>query len=103
MNLKIAKMTNGETIVAHMTEGKRTVNDTVEFIGYIFHHPHTIKLDESQTLMEESGDETVSLVFQKWFPLSKDEKFLVPPDSILTIGEPADEVQKIYMEKVTDG
>ena len=53
--------------------------------------------------MEESGDQTISLVFQKWFPLSKDEKFLVPPENILTIGEPDDEVQKIYMEKVTNG
>lgn len=99
-NIKISVLQSGEQIIAKTSEATRDVNGQPQFIGYVFQDPQVIELQEGQTLMEESGDSSISIVLRPWISLSPDSQFLVPPNQIVTMCDPIEDVFNVYVEKV---
>lgn len=100
-NIKISVLQSGERIIAKTNEATREIEGKVQFIGYVVQDPQFIEFQESETLMEESGQESnISIILRPWIELSKDDQFLIPPTQIVTMCDPIEEVYNIYVEKV---
>ena len=99
MSIKLALLKSGETVIS---DAKELISDD-KMCGYLFTNPHKVEARTSLLLVEESetkssGDLEISLA--PWIVLSKDDQVPVPPDWVVTIVEPIDEVKEMYEEKI---
>lgn len=99
-NIKLSVLQSGERIIAKTSEATREIEGGPRFIGYVLEDPQLVEFQDSETLMEESENSSVSIVLRPWIDLTKDKQFLVPPIQIVTMCDPIEEVYNIYVEKV---
>jgi len=99
MSIKLALLKSGETVIS---DAKELISDD-KMCGYLFTNPHKVEARTPMLLVEESeskssGDLEISLT--PWIVLSKDDQIPVPPDWVVTIVEPVNEVKEMYEEKI---
>ena len=98
MSVKLALLKSGETIIS---DAKELISDE-KVCGYLFTKPHKVEVRKTMLLVEETdtsrGDLEVSL--SPWIILTSDEKIPVPPDWIVTIVEPIQNIKQMYEEKL---
>lgn len=98
MSIKLALLKSGETIIS---DAKELISDE-KVCGYLFTKPHKVEVRKTMLLVEETenakGDLEVSL--SPWIILTSDEKIPVPPDWIVTIVEPIQNIKQMYEEKL---
>jgi hypothetical protein len=98
MSIKIALLKSGETIIS---DAKELISEE-KVCGYLFENPHVVELRKTLLLTEENvpskGD--LEVVLSPWIPLSSDTQIPVPPDWIVTIVEPIQNIKELYEEKV---
>ena len=98
MSIKLALLKSGETIIS---DAKELVSDE-KVCGYLFTDPHTVEVQKTLLLVEESKDTEgdIDVILTPWIFLSSDKQIPVPPDWIVTIVEPIETIKKLYKEKV---
>ena len=99
MSVKLAILKSGETVIA---ETKELISDD-KVCGYLFENPQVIFTESSVMFLEENvkyDESKVTVTMKPWIELTSDIKIPVPPDWIVTIVEPIDNVKKLYEEKV---
>lgn len=99
MSVKLAILKSGETVIA---ETKELISDD-KVCGYLFENPQVIFTESSVMFLEENvkyDESKVTVTMKPWIELTLDTKIPVPPDWIVTIVEPIDNVKKLYEEKV---
>jgi len=100
MSVKIALLKSGETVIADI---KELISDE-KVCGYLFTHPHKIKVSNSIFLTEEpvgpEDEGNVSITFSSWILFTSDNEIPVRPDWIVTIVEPVKPILEMYEEKV---
>ena len=98
MSIKLALLKSGETVIS---DAKELISDD-KVCGYLFTNPHKIETRRTVLLVEENesakGDLEVSL--SPWIVLTSDTQIPVPPDWIVTIVEPIQNIKEMYEEKV---
>ena len=98
MSIKIALLKSGETIIS---DAKELISEE-KVCGYLFENPHVVELRKTLLLTEdiESPKGNLEVVLSPWIPLSSDTQIPVPPDWIVTIVEPIQNIKELYEEKV---
>jgi len=98
MSIKLILLKSGETLIS---DAKELISDD-KVCGYLLTNPHKIETRKTLLLMEEhenpKGDLEISL--SPWIILTSDEQIPVPPDWIVTIVEPIENIKQMYEEKV---
>jgi hypothetical protein len=98
MSIKLALLKSGETVIS---DAKELISDE-KVCGYLFTKPHKIDVRKTMLLVEENqnpkGDLEISLT--PWIILTSDEQIPVPPDWIVTIVEPIQNIKDMYEEKI---
>ena len=98
MTIKLMLLKTGETIISDVKEV--VSDDSVR--GYFLINPHYVETQEKTVLTEsESGRSNyeIDVILTPWLILSKDKEFVVSLDYIVTICDPIDSVEKMYVEK----
>lgn len=98
MSIKLALLKSGESIIS---DAKELISDD-KVCGYLFHNPHIIDVRKTVLLVEENenSNKNLEIVLTPWIFLSSDKQIPVPPDWIVTIVEPIEEVKQMYEEKI---
>jgi hypothetical protein len=98
MSTKIVLLNTGENIISDVKE----VVSEENVCAYMLIKPHKVILERPILLTEnlEEDADTVSVTLSPWIPLTKDEKILVPLNSVVTLVEPIDTIKQMYLEKI---
>ena len=99
MSVKLVLLTSGENVISDI---KELLSDD-KLCGYLLSDPHKIEIRNHVLLVEDENVKNardLEISMSPWIVLSKDKKIPVPPNSVITIVEPIDEVKKMYEEKV---
>ncbi len=94
MTVKLALLKSGEDIISDIQE--LVVDEKV--VGYIFHKPCNIKLQKSED--DNAKGDSVKIRLTPWIILTKDNKIPVPLDWVITLVNPIDKLQEMYMEDI---
>ena len=98
MSIKLALLKSGETVIS---DAKELISEE-KVCGYLFTKPHKIEVRKTMLLVEENenpkGDLEITL--SPWIVLTSDTQIPVPPDWIVTIVEPIENIKEMYEEKV---
>lgn len=98
MTIKLMLLKTGETII---TEAKQIVSDEV-VTGYFLTNPHYVETQEKTVLMESDTGKSnyeIDVVLTPWLILSKDKEFVVAVDYVVTVCDPIETVEKMYIAK----
>jgi hypothetical protein len=98
MSIKLALLKSGEQVISDIKE--LVSNDKV--CGYLFKNPQAVitqPLSFSLSESEDFNENSVEMKMSPWILLSMDDEIPVPPDYIVTIVEPVEEVVEMYKEK----
>lgn len=99
MSIKLALLKSGESVIS---DAKELISDE-KVCGYLFTNPHVVELRKTLLLTEESDNSkkgNLEVILTPWIVLTSDTQIPVPPDWIVTIVEPIQDVKKMYEEKV---
>lgn len=98
MSIKLALLKSGESIIS---DAKELVSDD-KVCGYLFHNPHVVDVRKTVLLVEENqnSNKNLEITLTPWIFLSSDKQIPVPPDWIVTIVDPIEEVKQMYEEKI---
>ena len=108
MTIKLLLLKSGEDIIADVAEmamgeeGNR--ENPRRIIGYYLNKPCVIKMRDPN-LQEPEGSEQkagYSVSLFPWMPLAKDERIPIPADWMITMVEPVEKLQEMYLEDVVN-
>lgn len=93
-----------------LKSGEDVISDIKEIyigenvVGYQIENPYIVRLYDKSNFSLETGEETqgYNLFFTPWTPLSKDKKFIIPSDWVVTIYEPHEDVKNSYTNKMEE-
>jgi hypothetical protein len=98
MTIKLMLLKTGETII---TDAKEVVSDEV-VKGYLLENPHFVETKEKMVLTESDTGKSnyeIDVVLTPWLILSKDKKFVITLDYVVTICDPINTVKEMYLNK----
>ena len=99
MSIKLALLKSGETVIS---DAKELISED-KVCGYLFTNPHIVDIRKTLLLVEENEDskgKDLEVILTPWIVLTSDTQIPVPPDWIVTIVEPLEEIKQMYEEKV---
>ena len=99
MSIKLALLKSGETVIS---DAKELISED-KVCGYLFTNPHIVDVRKTLLLVEENEDskgKDLEVILTPWIVLTSDTQIPVPPDWIVTIVEPLEEIKQMYEEKV---
>ena len=99
MSIKLVLVKTGEQIISDV---KEIVSDD-KVCGYLLKNPQTIMTSQVPFTLSptpEVNENSVEMKMSPWILLSKDDEIPVPPDYVVTIVEPVEEVIEMYKEKI---
>jgi len=93
MAIKLTLLKSGELLISDAKELVSSETQTEPY-AYVLTNPHSVITSHSN----ESG-EKIDVIFRPWIVLSKDNQMVVPTDWVVTIVNPIDSIEKMYLEK----
>lgn len=104
MSIKLLLLKSGELIVS---DAKELLSED-KLCGYLLNDPQLISINKNKEvfLLEESQNQqtgmksSVQISLLPWIFLSKDNQFPIPPDWVVTIVDPIDDIIKMYEDKL---
>jgi hypothetical protein len=102
MSIKIALLKSGESVIADIKE--LVQEDQIR--GYLFKDAFAVNLTPKygflaeESDLEEEDDGELNVSFTPWMPLTNDKEIPVRYDWLVTIVNPANEIQKLYEEMI---
>ena len=101
MSIKLTLLKTGEQLISEM---KELVAEGQEIAhAYLLENPHTVEIIEKEFITKEEkkdGDFGINVSLLPWIILSKDNKMIIPTDSVLTVVEPLESVTQLYLDKM---
>ena len=101
MSIKLTLLKTGEQLISEM---KELVAEGQEIAhAYLLENPHTVEIIEKEFITKEEkkdGDFGINVSLLPWIILSKDNKMIIPTDSVLTVVEPLESVTQMYLDKM---
>ena len=101
MSIKLTLLRTGEQLISDMKELSAEGKDEPQ--AYLLENPHTVEIIEKEFITEEEkkdGDFGINVSLLPWIILSKDNKMIIPTDSVLTVVEPLESVTQLYLDKL---
>jgi hypothetical protein len=105
MTIKLLLLKSGEDIIADVQEMVVGEEDNQRVIGYFLTKPCVVKMRDPSVLdspenKEKQASYQVSLY--PWMPLSKDKKIPLTAEWVVTMTEPIDKLNQMYIEDVIE-
>jgi hypothetical protein len=103
MTVKLLLLKSGEDIISDIQEmvtedpdGKQRV------IGYFLKKPCVVKLQDTNLSIEQNNrkDNSYNVTMYPWIPLTKDKIIPLTAEWVITMVNPAEQVQKMYEEDI---
>lgn len=89
MTIKVALLKSGEDIISDVHE--MVLEDKV--VGYFFNKPCVVNF-------RKSSDESFDISIFPWIPITNTTRVPVAPDWIITLVDPIDQLEKMYVNDV---
>ena len=104
MSIKLLLLKSGEDLIADVAEMNVGDEENPRVVGYYLKKPCAVKLKEGpQVLTEDSAVKNkYSIKIYPWMPLSKDEVVPIPADWVVTITNPVEQVETMYIKEVVE-
>ena len=99
MAVKLVLLKSGEMLISDAKELVSDENQASPY-AYILDLPHLISYSSKDSTNE------IDIVFKPWVMISKDKKMMIPTDWVVTILDPLDDIQRMYVEDmkmISDG
>lgn len=93
MSIKLILLKSGEDIIADVEE--MVVNGSV--VGYFFDRPCSVNIVNKETLRE---NKTIQITLYPWIPLSKSSRVKIPSDWVVTIVDPIDKLEQMFIQDI---
>ena len=93
---KVVALTTGEQIICGITELK---NESGEGMCFVVAHPYLLQIIPSQDKNDEGQPSSFNINYVRFMACSSDTQFRIPYTSVMTIGEPEQEILETYMSK----
>ena len=91
MAVKLVLLKSGEMLISDAKELVSDENQASPY-AYILDLPHLISYSSKDSTNE------IDIVFKPWVMISKDKKMMIPTDWVVTILDPLDDIQRMYVE-----
>ena len=91
MAVKLVLLKSGEMLISDAKELVSDENQASPY-AYILDLPHLISYSSKDNTNE------IDIVFKPWVMISKDKKMMIPTDWVVTILDPLDDIQRMYVE-----
>mgnify|MGYP001289460966 FL=1 len=101
MSIKLTILKSGEQLISDMKELVEEGRDQAH--AYLLLNPQLVQINERTFITEEEkkeGDFGINVSLLPWIVLSKDEKIVIPIESVLTVVEPLESVTQLYLDKL---
>jgi hypothetical protein len=103
MTIKLLLLKSGEDIISDIHEMAIGEEESKKVIGYLLTKPCVVKMRTPNVLTDEN-EETQRASYQvsmyPWMPLTKDKTIPIPSDWVVTIVNPTDKLEQMYIEDV---
>ena len=97
--IRILKMITGEQIVCSITE---VSDDSGNGIGFEIKQPYQLQLIPDGEPDEDGNVNSFKINYSKWMPYSHSTMFRIPYTSVVSIGEPDEQIEQTYAQKFGD-
>ena len=101
MSIKLTILKSGEQLISDMKELVEEGREQAH--AYLLLNPQLVQINERTFITEEEkkdGDFGINVSLLPWIVLSKDEKIVIPIESVLTVVEPLESVAQLYLDKL---
>ena len=106
MTIKLVVLKSGEDIIADVTEMAVGEDDNRRIVGYFLEKPCNVKMRNPNVLGNEKEGNTQKAGYEvslfPWMPLAKEGRIPIPADWLVTMVEPVDKLQEMYLEDVVN-
>ena len=97
MTVKLAILKSGEKIISDIKEGFFEE----KMVCFLLEKPCSISMNGSYKILDdEDGGNRISISLHTWPSLAKQEIVEIPPDWIVTLVEPNDQLKEMYETQV---
>lgn len=102
MSIKIILLKSGETLIS---DAKELISDD-KVCGYLLEEPHIVEIIDTSSgtfilsEQKEISNDSLHISLFPWLVLSKNRKIPIPPDWVVTVVDPIDEVKQMYEDKL---
>tara|TARA_Y100001973_G_C4958134_1_gene213603 strand:- start:16 stop:345 length:330 start_codon:yes stop_codon:yes gene_type:complete len=96
MSTRLLLLKSGEDVIADVTE--MLVEDKV--VGYYLKYPCRVNLVSNVERTEGSSKIPSKIQLLPWMPMSKDKTVPIPSDWVVTIVEPIEQVENMFLDGV---
>ena len=104
MTIKLMLLKSGEDVISDVTEMRVGTDDDSQVIGYQLNKPCVVKMRDPNVIKEEGPKKqsgfAVSLF--PWMPLTKQVDIPLPADWMITMVEPIDKLEQMYIEDIVE-
>jgi hypothetical protein len=106
MTVKLLLLKSGEDIIADVKEMVVGEEENVRVIGYFLHKPCVVKMTPPTNMPEEFKEKldpekaSFQVTLFPWMPLTKDNTIPVSADWVVTMVNPTDKLNNMYVEDV---
>jgi hypothetical protein len=103
MTVKLLLLKSGEDIISDIQEMVTEDPDgKPRVIGYFLKKPCIVKLQDANVSIEQNSrkDNSYNVTMYPWIPLTKDKVIPLTAEWVITIVNPAEQVQKMYEEDI---
>jgi hypothetical protein len=99
MTVKLVLLKSGEKLISDIKEGFFEE----KMVCYLLEKPCTISINGTYKILDDEdgdGGNKVSVSLHSWPSFSKQESVEIPPDCIISIVEPTDEIKETYENQI---
>ena len=101
MSIKLTILKTGETLISEMQE-LVSDKDQASPHAYLLDNPHKVLTRDKEFLTEEEKKQNkygIDVLLTPWIILSKDKKIIIATDAVITIVDPIEGIEKMYLDK----
>jgi hypothetical protein len=107
MTVKLLLLKSGEDLIADVQEMVFGEDDEKRVVGYYLTRPCIVKMRTPNLLTEENENQGpqkmgYQVTLHPWMPLTSDEKIPVPSDWVVTMVNPTEKLNQMYVEDVVN-
>jgi hypothetical protein len=106
MAIRLALLKSGETVISDIKElvSKPDDDGNQDVYGYMFLKPHKVSVVPKMLLTEnlDSDNREYEITLSPWILLTEDDKIPVTTDYVVTVVNPVDSLERIYLEKTRE-
>ena len=106
MTVKLLLLKSGEDIISDIKEMVVGDEENPKVVGYFLHKPCVVKMTPPTNVPEEFKENmdpsqaSFQVTLFPWMPLTKDTTIPISTDWVITMVNPTDKLEKMYMEDV---